>query len=358
MDVPCGLAGCTVDRTGRLRSRRGSVTVMVRECASSHSPHHGTVADVGRVTRRDRSAAGRAPAPDHAPRSGFWTRCSVRSTAGHPCARADSTAGTRLSGLAGASASTLRSLPPRSQRRHRSLRMGIQLVDSSGPAVGPPGGAALTPSLSRLGTGRVSNRDPGVSDRDGGSRIGTRRKVWCKGVIQIVAGRASRAGVVELWTPADEATRFQIPKCAQDCAPAGIGFGHQGANRGVAREVLVRLIRQEDEDELRRRGTDICVRRPGERTPAHPDAGDEDCASRSVSAESSLCALCMHRSISSTIKGVITLRHNRSQNYLPNFRVVGCLVTAIDRNAVKYRERRRGSAVADSVTRSRTRKNH
>ena len=107
---------------------------------------------------------------------------------------------------------------------------------------GTPGGAALTPSPSRRGTGPVSNRDRGSQIGTGGSRIGTRRKVWCKGVIQIVAGRASRAGVVELWTPADEATRFQIPKCAQDCTSAGIGFGHQGANRGVAREVLVPLF--------------------------------------------------------------------------------------------------------------------
>ena len=230
---------------------------MVRECASSHSPHHGTVS--GRRSRNcARSVSRRASTRTGSrTRSGFWTRCSVRSTAGHPCARADSTAPRRLS------ASRVPSF-------HASVTAAkisaAASLGSDGDSIGgfkwsrcgTPGGCRFDTvpvppwdgDASRIGT-------RGSQIGTGGSRIGTRRKVWCKGVIQIVAGRASRAGVVELWTPADEATRFQIPKCAQDCASAGIGFGHQGANRGVAREVLVRLIRQEDEDELRRRGTDI-----------------------------------------------------------------------------------------------------
>jgi len=67
--------------------------------------------------------------------------------------------------------------------------------------------------------------------------------MWCRGVIQVVASRASRPGVVELWTSTDEATRFQVSECAQDRASPGMGLSHQGTDRGIAREILIRLIR-------------------------------------------------------------------------------------------------------------------
>src|ERR1700739_546390 len=52
--------------------------------------------DLGRVTGEDRPADGPIPAPAHVAPEVFWTRCSVSSAAGHPCARADSMPESRL----------------------------------------------------------------------------------------------------------------------------------------------------------------------------------------------------------------------------------------------------------------------
>ncbi len=193
----------------------GAVTVMVRECVSSHSPDHGTVGDVGRVAVGDRSGAGRHPHRiTH--RVGvldqvvgeFCRRPSVRQ--GGLDGRLETTS------LAGAQRPRFGD-SSRCAPRHRLVRMGIQLMDSRGPAVGPPEGPTLdTDPVPQWDGGRFAagpggpGSDGGSQIGTGGSRIGTVRKMWCQGVIQVVASRALRPGVVELGWRLMKPTRFQV----------------------------------------------------------------------------------------------------------------------------------------------------
>jgi hypothetical protein len=194
---------------------------MVRECVSSHSPHHGTVGgcrscSCGRSFRRRASTR-----TGSLTGLGFWIRWSVSSAAGHPCAKADSTAACRLRAS--------RMLSVHASVTASKIRAAASLGSDGDSIDGFKGSRCGTPGGSQIGTG--------------GSRIGTVRKMWRQGVIQVVACRALRPGVVELWTATDEATRFQVFECAQDRASPGIGLSHQGTGRGIAREILIRLIR-------------------------------------------------------------------------------------------------------------------
>ena len=67
-------------------------------------------------------------------------------------------------------------------------------------------------------------------------------------MVEVIAAGSLCLRFTELTLSCDEAVRLQILERAQDCASAGIGFGHQRANRRVAREAFVRLVGEQDMD--------------------------------------------------------------------------------------------------------------
>ena len=67
---------------------------------------------------------------------------------------------------------------------------------------------------------------------------------------KVVAAGSPGSGIVELGLPRDETAGFQLLERAHDGASAGIGFGHQCADRRVAGEALVGLVGEQEQDEL------------------------------------------------------------------------------------------------------------
>ena len=72
----------------------------------------------------------------------------------------------------------------------------------------------------------------------------------CLGVVEVVAGGSLGSGIVELRPACDEACGFQFLERSHDCASSGTGFGHECADRRVAREFFIGLVGEKVQDKL------------------------------------------------------------------------------------------------------------
>lgn len=93
--------------------------------------------------------------------------------------------------------------------------------------------------------------DPPVPLWDGGAQIGTGGQMRCLGMIQVVAGGPLSSGIVELRPACDKACGFQFLQRSHDRASATAGFGHECADRRIAREIFVGFVGEKVQDELR-----------------------------------------------------------------------------------------------------------
>lgn len=156
-------------------------------------------------------------------------------------------------------------------------------------------------------------------------------------MIQVVARRPLRAGIVKLVPSSNEFACLELLMCAQDCASGGVGLSHQRPYGWIAGKVLVRPIRQQHEDELGRRGPDVGVRGQVSAPQLIGVHAPDDCALQPVPAGSPMRLSFVRRPISSTLRGVISLRDGQAENFYRNlFR--WSLIIDTGRNAVKRRE--------------------
>ena len=84
----------------------------------------------------------------------------------------------------------------------------------------------------------------------GGSNIGTGCEMGCLGMVEVVAGGSLCAGIVELGPACDEACGFQFFERSHDGASPSTGFGHQCADRRVARKVFIGLVGEKVQNKL------------------------------------------------------------------------------------------------------------
>lgn len=76
-------------------------------------------------------------------------------------------------------------------------------------------------------------------------------------MIEVVAARPLRSGVVELRFARDVAVGFKLFECAQNSAPAGARFGNKSADRREAGIFLICLIGEQVENEFCYRRIDV-----------------------------------------------------------------------------------------------------
>ena len=69
-------------------------------------------------------------------------------------------------------------------------------------------------------------------------------------MVEVVAGGSLCSGIVELRRACDEACGFQFLERAHDCASPSTGFGHECADRRVARKVFIGLVGQVEPERL------------------------------------------------------------------------------------------------------------
>ena len=173
------------------------VTVIVRDCSSSHSPHHAMVGgqvvwarpvDPRAVEPGPARAFGRRG--DCAKYGGPGFRGSIRRLARIRC---------QVSGL--------RHRVGRSSRDPAEMSTLVASVPGSvgGSDGGFKGCRSGTPVGLRLDGPRPPVETGPVSIGTGGSQIGTGCQMRCLGMIQVVAGGPLSSGIVELWPSCDKA---------------------------------------------------------------------------------------------------------------------------------------------------------
>jgi len=103
----------------------------------------------------------------------------------------------------------------------------------------------------------------------GECRIATGVEMRCGRVIQVVASRSLCTGIVESWLARNVSPGFELVDCPEYRASSSSGFLHERLDGGIAGEVFICLVREQDKDELSGRFGDLQVSCPVHCFPTH-----------------------------------------------------------------------------------------